>query len=37
VRHARWYFENFSGKMIDAVEKTASACNENAGAEVIEE
>ena len=36
ARQACRQFENFRGEMIDAIEKTASASDENAGADIVE-
>lgn len=36
MRHVRGRLENLFGKVIDAAEKTASAGDENAGAEVVD-
>ena len=36
MRHVRGQLENFFSEMIDAVEKTASAGDENAGAQVTD-
>src|SRR4030095_10946407 len=37
MRHVRGHLENFFHEMIDAIEKSASARNKNAGAYVINE
>jgi hypothetical protein len=37
VRHVGRHFENFAGKVIDAIEQTASASDKNSRADVIDE
>src|SRR5215211_5182959 len=36
VRKIGWYFENVRGEMIHSAQKTATAGNENAGAQIAE-